>query len=172
MSKVQHSNSLHFLSEQIGDFIQYWGFKKIHGIIWTHLYLSSTPLSAQELIQKLGVSKALISLSIKDLLHYQLILQTTESIDKKNKFYIANPDVFTVIRNVLETRETQMLERIQEGFTRFQENLPAQSNELPLDSTRVESLGRMITGANEALKSLLTLAAIDPGFLNDFMSRE
>ena len=172
MNKGNHSNSLHSLSEQIGDFIQYWGFKKVHGIIWTHLYLSSTPLSAQELIKKLGVSKALISLSIKDLLHYRLILQTDESIDKKNKFYIANPDVFTVIRNVLETRETRMLERIQEGFNRFQENLPGQSCEVPLDLTRVESLGRMITGANDALKSLLTLAAIDPGFLSELMNRE
>lgn len=50
------------LANEVGDFICYWGFKKIHGRLWTHIYLARVPLDAGQLMQRLKVSKALISL--------------------------------------------------------------------------------------------------------------
>lgn len=171
MKKKTSQTQLNSLSEQIGGFIEYWGFKKIHGMIWTHLYLSPVPLSAQELITRLRVSKALVSLSMKDLLHYQLILQTEESLNKKNKFYIANPDVFEVIRGVLQTRELQMMGRIENEF-----NLLSQTDSDPsaklLDQERMQALGLMIEGAHSSLKSLIQLAEVDPSFLLGFCGKK
>lgn len=62
------------LAEQVGSFIQYWGFKKIHGQIWTHVWLAKNPIDATTLVLRLEVSKALISLAIKDLVHYDVII--------------------------------------------------------------------------------------------------
>ncbi len=151
------------LAEQIGNFIQYWGFKKIHGQIWTHIYLSSEPLSALQLIERLKVSKALISIAMNDLIQYQLLIQTPESINKKNKFYTANPNVFEVIRFVLETRELHMLNRVSSEHQLLRE-LKQKSKHEPIDEKKLKQLGHMIDGAESALGSLMRLTSVNPNF--------
>jgi DNA-binding transcriptional regulator GbsR (MarR family) len=164
--------SLNALAEQVGHFIEYWGFKKIHGMIWTHLYLSPSPLSAQDLISRLKVSKALVSLSMKDLLRYKLILQTEESLNKKNKFYIANPEVFSVIRGVLQTREHLMLGRIQTEFKNLEELYLNGSTSNLIDRSKLNLLGGMVKGANSALQNLIMLTHVDFSFLGGFLFRK
>jgi len=100
--------SLFELESAIGEFMQYWGFKSMHGRIWTHLFTSEQALDSIELMKRLKVSKGLMSLAIRDLLEYEVIL-----IDHVGRhgatFYKANPEIFKVISNVLKNRETQML---------------------------------------------------------------
>ena len=158
-------SQLNRLSETVGAFIEYWGFKKIHGMIWTHLYLSPRPVSAQELIGRLKISKALVSLSLKDLLHYGLIRQTQESLNRKNKFYEANPDVFTVIRNILMTREQQMLRKTHDEFTLLKNLTDNADTTVPVSQERLESLGHMILGAENTLQAVLALTEVDPAVL-------
>ena len=152
------------LAEQVGNFIQYWGFKKIHGQVWTHIYLSTEPLSALQLIERLQVSKALISSAIRELIEYQLLIQTPESIDKKNKFYIANPNVFEAIRFVLMTRELHLLKSVSSEHQLLHE-LMRKQNSPQFDQKRLKQLGKMIDGAETALASLIRLSAINPSFL-------
>lgn len=158
---------LNSLAQEIGCFIEYWGFKKIHGMIWTHLYLSPQPLSALDLISKLKVSKALISISIKDLIKYKLIIQTDESENKKNKFYYTNPDVFGAIKNILETREMKIMEKIRVEFKILKEikkNKPEASKEI-INPEKLEKLEEMITGASAVLKGIATAGEIDPAMI-------
>ena len=163
---------LNSLAEEIGCFIEYWGFKKIHGMIWTHLYLSSQPLSAIDLIQKLKVSKALISISIKDMIKYNLIIQTAESENKKNKFYYTNPDVFGSIKNVLENREMKMMEKILTEFKNLKEikkNKPDSTKEI-INADQLEKLDEMISGASAVLKGIASIGEIDPKMIQMMFS--
>jgi DNA-binding transcriptional regulator GbsR (MarR family) len=152
------------LAEQIGKFIEYWGFKKIHGQIWTHIYLSPTPLSALELISRLQVSKALISIAMKDLIDYRLIFQTKESLTHKNKFFVANHDVFEAIKQVLETRELHLMNQIQSEH-RLLHNIQMQNRGELVDEKKLKALGKMIGGADKALHGILTLTSIHTQFL-------
>ena len=92
------------LESLVGEFIQYWGFKKIHGRIWAHLYTSTTPLDSQTLISRLKVSKGLMSLAMRDLLEYDVI-QPVRTGKHGVTFYQANPDLMFVITNVLRKRD-------------------------------------------------------------------
>ncbi len=158
-STLSHVNRL---AEKVGTFIEYWGFKRIHGMIWTHLYLSPRPVSAQELIARLKVSKALISLTMKDLMHYGLVLQTEESLNKKNKFYVANPDVFSAIRQVLVTREQELLKKTNEEFRLLKSLAESGADPSMLETERLETLGLMIHGAENTLQAMLALSQIEP----------
>ena len=96
------------LENIVGQFMDYWGFKKIHGRIWTHLYLSNKPLDSIELMARLNVSKGLMSLAIRELLSYDVII--TDHVGRHGTtFYIANPDLIRVISNVLNSREKKLL---------------------------------------------------------------
>ena len=51
-------------ANSVGKFIEHWGFRSIHGRIWTVVFLSPRPVSTLEIIEKLEVSKGLVRLSV------------------------------------------------------------------------------------------------------------
>lgn len=103
------------LSNSIGDFIRYWGFRRIHGAIWTQLYLSEYPRSGADLVESLDVSKALISSALSELEEWKLIYQIPTD-NAKTKYYSAEKDVMKVIKYVIENRELKIIEKIQSDF--------------------------------------------------------
>lgn len=143
--------NLQKLSLSIGNFIRYWGFRRIHGAIWTQLYLSKTPLSCTDLTKNLGLSKALISPALDELCHHKLI-QEAPSPNEKTKIYRANEDINQVIRHVLKTRESKMLRQITQDFGAFKSTEGKSEN---LDEGRVERLEDMILSANMMLEIML-----------------
>lgn len=144
--KKQDATALKRMATQVGHFIRYWGFRKIHGEIWTLVYLSKTPLSGVEIIDLLGVSKALVSPALKEL-HAEGLITEVESENAKVKRYAAVEDVGSVIKRILQTRERQMMDEIQSAF----DGLNAES----LDSRRLQSMGEMIQAAHFGLSAIL-----------------
>lgn len=148
------------LANEVGDFICYWGFKKIHGRLWTHIYLSNDPLDAGQLMQRLRVSKALISLSLNDLLRFDVIHESGKS-SRGTQTYVANPDVVEVILNVLRRRERKMLAKAETSHRMLISLSPDRKASAGLHGDRMQALGRMIHQAQNALSSLLELATLD-----------
>ncbi len=129
------------LSQTIGDFIRYWGFRRIHGQIWTQIFLSQKALSGAELTRSLKVSKALVSPALKELLKHKLIFE--QRIDAKTKAYTANPDVLGVIRNVLLRREAQLIKKAQKNFQILKSSLSNQNT--IIDTKRLHELESIIS---------------------------
>ena len=148
------------LANEVGDFICYWGFKRIHGRLWTHIYLAKSPLDAGKLMQRLKVSKALISLSLNDLLKYDVILENGKS-ERGTQTYVANPNVLDVILNVLRRRERKMLSKAESSHKMLCSLNPESLKRANCQDERLNSLGRMILQAQNALTSLLELATLD-----------
>ncbi len=153
-SESSEIEKLQSLSETVGDFIRYWGFRRIHGQIWTQVFLSKESLSGAELTQRLGVSKALISPALTELEEYGLILKHEDG--KKTKRYSAEPDVISVIKKILKTREAQL---ITEADKRFQNLQKTHDKRGPADSLlltdRLAELGNMLTLAKFAVAFLI-----------------
>lgn len=107
--QVSELDQLALLSNSVGDFIRYWGFRRIHGQIWTQVYLSQIGLSGADLANRISVSKALISPALVELEQHGLI--TVALKNKKTKIYSAVEDVAGVIKNIIENREKKMIEQ-------------------------------------------------------------
>lgn len=144
--------NLQKLSLSVGNFIRYWGFRRIHGAIWTQLYLSKTPLSCTDLTARLGLSKALISPALDELCQYKLITEAPAP-NEKTKVYKAAENINEVIQHVLRTREAKMLKQITNDFSAFSD---MENESDAIDSSRVESLGEMIIAANLMLEIMLS----------------
>lgn len=156
------------LAQSIGKFIEYWGFKSIHGKIWALLFLSQEPLSAVELSRKLQVSKTLLSFSISELLEYEVI----ESVGKGAKrtvFFRANPDLTGVILNVLRRRERPMMSEIESAYIRVQESRSMQKGALKIDAQQMVQLGEWIRAGKSALDSLVLQSDSEFGLLQQFI---
>jgi DNA-binding transcriptional regulator GbsR (MarR family) len=157
------------LSEQIGEFIRYWGFKKIHGKIWLQIYLAEEPLDAAGLIARLGISKALVSMSINDLLGYRVILSRGKSV-RGTQLYSANPDLMEAILGVLRARERKMLSRIQASYRQVQKAVSEVKKPLGVDAGKVEQLGELIDSAEDVLDAFLDFKQVDLSIWGKFLA--
>lgn len=149
------------LSVFVGNFIRYWGFRKIHGEIWTLVYLSKKPMSGIEIRQVLNVSKALISPALKELEHEGLIKQA-KSENLKTKRYEAEEDVTKIIHGVLKRREKPMIDKISQCHIELRQECSESDS---LDEVRIERMGLMIEMARLGLASLLDADQIWDSFI-------
>jgi DNA-binding transcriptional regulator GbsR (MarR family) len=149
--KTQELKHVHQLAKVVGGFIRYWGFRNIHGEIWTVLFLSKTPLAAVEIGAALQVSKALVSPALKELMTEGLI-KPAPSENSKIKRYQAVEDVTAVIRDVLKRREQPMLA---DAAAKYESVQAVAEESGGIDSARLQFLGNMIGGANFALMALV-----------------
>ena len=145
--------SLPELANSIGDFIRYWGFRRIHGAIWTILYLSKQPLTGADLAEKLQVSKALISSALSEIESWELIV-SVESVNAKAKYFQAEPNVIKVIHKVLLVREKVMLDKVRSNFN-LVKAISDEGFEENIDPDRLKNLGSMIDFAIRALRVLI-----------------
>jgi DNA-binding transcriptional regulator GbsR (MarR family) len=93
--------------DTVGSFIAWWGFKAIHGRIWTLLALRGAPMAQAEISRTLSVSRALVSGAIGELMGYGLVRSVGMG---RTAPYEAVMDVWPVISDVLREREWVMLE--------------------------------------------------------------
>ena len=154
------SPELQALAAEVGQFIHYWGFKKIHGRIWTHVFLANTPPDAATLMRKLNVSKALISLTLNDLLEFDVVRENGKS-EKGTMTYTANPAVMNIIMEILRNREKKLVTEVQKAHSALQE---MESDSLKSNDVNVERLivlGTMVNLAQSALDAILSLGTLD-----------
>jgi len=93
--------------DAVGTFIEWWGFKAIHGRAWTLLALRGAPMSQAKIARTLGVSRALVSPAMSELLRLGLVRRAGS---RRNAPYAAVMDVWPVIADVLRSREWMMIE--------------------------------------------------------------
>jgi DNA-binding transcriptional regulator GbsR (MarR family) len=156
MSRRQTTQEVDQLADLIGEFIQYWGFKKIHGRIWFTIFTSPRPLDAQDLMNKLKISKALVSISIKDLLYHEVLIESSLS-PLGTRTYVANPDIRSVIEQVLKKREKIMLAKIKTAFQDLKRLTPKELEEHQLHDESLKEMDRLIHRGEKMLKTLMAL---------------
>lgn len=101
------------LTEARQNFIQgmsrishFWGFPKAMGAIYGAIYLSPQPVSLDELVAQVGVSKGAVSTNVRTLERLGMVHKHVEVGDRKD-YYIAESDFWKVVRGVLREREQQ-----------------------------------------------------------------
>jgi len=159
---MPHQNlppELEELANEVGQFISYWGFKKVHGRIWLHLYLSSEGLDASELMRRLKISKGLASISLADLLSYEVVVKAGLS-KTGTQLYEANSNLTRVILQVLRQREKKMLAHTLSAFQQVRDLSQHEKDIWKISSKRLKTLGDFIHFGQVVLDSLLKLESI------------
>jgi DNA-binding transcriptional regulator GbsR (MarR family) len=139
------------------------------GMIWAFLYLCPEPASAKDICSALGISPALASITLQDLQRWQVVKKITP-IGKRRDYYVAEHDVWKMIRKVLREREKAGMEMVK---SRLQEALEAlhheESRTLDLRSRRTSQFQKvrledLLSTTQTAMRLVDTL--IDAGQLN------
>ncbi len=99
-------------SDAIGRLIEFWGFKRSMGRIWTVLYLSDAPLTAHDLRDRLQMSAGAVSMAIKELSHWGVVKKVWIQGSRRDHF-VAESNLWKMISRVFQERErVEILEAI------------------------------------------------------------
>lgn len=110
------------LVNSLGRLSETAGFSRIIGQIYSLLYLSPAQLSLGEIAERLGVSKASVSLNIKNMERMGMVKRFNRPADRHD-YYEANPDFWKVIRSILHDREKKLLGDLKNMLSRNLQNV-------------------------------------------------
>lgn len=97
-------------TEGLSQISRFWGFPKGMGAIFGVLYLSSIPLSLDEIVEATGLTKGAISTEIRALARMGLVHRSSRLGDRKD-YYEAESDFYAAIRSILKERQNSEFDR-------------------------------------------------------------
>jgi DNA-binding transcriptional regulator GbsR (MarR family) len=114
----------------LGQLASYFGFSKVMGQLYGALLLSHAPLSLDNLVELLDISKASVSMNLRTLEHMGMVRQVwVRGGGGRRKFYEAETDFWQIISNVLSGREMRDVERaitvMDDDIERLKQAMPA-----------------------------------------------
>jgi DNA-binding transcriptional regulator GbsR (MarR family) len=145
------------VAETIGQLMQFWGFKRPMGRLWTVLYLSPTPLGAADLGDRLKMSAGSVSMNLNELLKWGAIRRTWRPGERRD-FYECETGIWKLVSRVLRERELALIRDASATLEQALENLDADpdgdSRDRDFKRTRIQTLHRLAKVGETLLASL------------------
>lgn len=116
-SHVDETHSIHpavlQACEAIGSLMELWGFKRVHGMLWTYIFLQPAPVTANQIREALGISSGLVSMTLADLERWDVVHRRSPRGDRRD-YFTAEAEIWKPILRVLREREyAQMLQALE-----------------------------------------------------------
>ena len=92
------------VSDAVGRIIEFWGFKRNMGRVWSVLYLADAPLSAQDLRERLGLSAGGLSMTIHELSRWGVVKKVSVPGERRD-YFSAEINIWKMVSRVLAERE-------------------------------------------------------------------
>ena len=167
------------VSDVVGKLIEFWGFKRNMGRIWSVLYLSPEPLSAEDLRQSLKLSSGAVSMTVNELLRWGVVRKVWVQGERKD-FYTAEVQLWRMISRVFNEREKS---EIVMAIDAFEEALvevaklrsssdPKTRARAELQYERIKQLLELAKLGKRLLDTLLATAKMDAEPLVRFLLRQ
>lgn len=116
--------------EAVGATMELWGFKRVHGMVWMFIFMQPRPVSAAEIKSALGISTGLVSMTLNELLHWDVVHRQSPPGERKD-YYAAELNIARPIMKVLRERELYqigiMLDVLKEVYDQLDAADPTQA---------------------------------------------
>lgn len=95
---------LHF-----GEMGSRWGINRTVGQIYALLFLAREPLCADDIVARLGFSRSNVSMGLKELQAWNLVLLRHKPDDRRD-FYTTPEDLWQIVRTLVEERKKREID--------------------------------------------------------------
>jgi DNA-binding MarR family transcriptional regulator len=103
-TREEERELIHEVADAVGALMEFWGFKRVMGRLWTVLYLTGEPLAAAELCERLAISSGAASMTLADLERWGVVKRSRKAGDRR-EYFEAETDVWKMVSRVLRERE-------------------------------------------------------------------
>ena len=173
MAKRETSRSLWpseaAVSDVVGRLIEFWGFKRNMGRVWTVLYLSPDPLSAEDMRQALQLSSGAVSMTLSELARWGVVRRVWIQGERRD-FYTAEVQLWRMISRVFNERERSEIIAAIDAFEEALRQLdrtrktaadPATRARAELQHERISQLLELARLGKRLLDALVSTAKVD-----------
>jgi DNA-binding transcriptional regulator GbsR (MarR family) len=151
------SPELYRACEAVGQVVELWGFKRVHGMIWMYIYLHNAPVTTKDIQGGLGVSAGLVSMSLAELQHWAVVHRHSAPGERKD-FYTAEVNIGRPIMKVLREREAYQLGVMVESLRAVRASLDEQDQ--PVAVQQLDALIRLSALGQELFNRFLDLGSL------------
>jgi DNA-binding transcriptional regulator GbsR (MarR family) len=120
----------------LGRLAGFFGFSELMGRLYGTLLLSPDAMSLDDLAEGLQISKGSVSMNMRSLERWGMAKEVWVRGERK-KYYMAESDLWTVIRNVLSGREMREVQVALEVLGDSVAKLKAVEDELPEEEKEI-----------------------------------
>jgi DNA-binding transcriptional regulator GbsR (MarR family) len=110
------------VSDAVGRLMAFWGFKRNMGRVWSLLYLTPSPLTAQDLQDLLQISSGAVSMTLAELTRWGVVKKVWVQGERRD-YYAAEVGLWRMISRVLGERERAEIISAVDAFERAVEVL-------------------------------------------------
>ena len=140
----------------------FWGFPRAMGAIYGAIYLSPQPLSLDEIVAQVGVTKGSVSTNVRMLERLNMVHKKLLLGDRKD-YYLAETDFWKIVRSVLRQREQSefdlALRTVGESISLVQEaNLEGEGSETAdFYQTRMQNMQQFFNSLDNLVATMIAL---------------
>ncbi len=149
------------VADTIGRLMEFWGFKRPMGRMWTLLYLSPAPLGAAELGEQLKMSAGAVSMTLNELLKWGAVKKSWRPGERRD-FYEAETSIGKLVQRVLRERELELVRQFGEALGNADAALPRATADTDFKRERVHELQRLARLGETLLTALVAGKVVDP----------
>ncbi len=106
-----------------GDLVTVWGLNKTMGQIHALLYITGQPSTADEIMERLNISRGNVSMNLRALMSWGVVHRQHRKGDRK-QYFVAEEDPWRWFKNVVRERRKREVEPIIEAFSDTLAHLP------------------------------------------------
>lgn len=148
----------------VGRLMQFWGFKRPMGRVWTLLYLAPEPLTAAEIAGSLRMSAGAVSMTLSELGKWSAVKKTWRPGERRD-FYEAETSIWKLVRRVVGERELALVREFSEALGTADRALDTSGLSPDVQrfkKERVEHLLELSKLGENLLSALVAGQAVDP----------
>ena len=153
--------------DMVGAMMEFWGFKRPMGRMWTLLYLSPEPMVAADIGEQLGMSAGSVSMTLAELVKWGAVRKTWRPGDRRD-FYEAETSIWKMVTRVMREREMTLIREAGEAFAHADELAERQAAGRPRTDPERVRLGFV----HERMAQLRSLAALGERLLEGIVAGE
>ncbi len=117
---MEYSEARHQLIQTWGRLSTQWGINRTMGEIHALLMISSDPLTADQIISELGISRGNVSMNLRSLVEWGVVHKTFISGDRK-EYFASEKDVWKMALQIARERKRRELDPVINSMQYLQE---------------------------------------------------
>jgi DNA-binding transcriptional regulator GbsR (MarR family) len=146
--------------DAVGNVIEFWGFKRNQGKVWALLYLRDVALTAAEIESELELSKGGVSMLLRDLERWSVVLRVRNPGDASWR-YAAETDFMKMARQVIEEREFSFIARVRADLEEARKAAEADPTAARAQVKRLRQMEVLAEATESAIRLFLRTARFD-----------
>lgn len=128
-----------------GDMGSHWGIPRSMAEIHALLFIVGEPLSADEIMDRLGVSRGNVSMTLRSLVEWGIVSRSHRREDRRDRFH-TEQDVWKLLITILRVRKRREIDPLLESLRGCELEAAGSGGEIESDAIarHNERVGRMV----------------------------